>query len=645
MKCAILSPLTFLNNEIRFLAEELRGYSDFGVPVYTMSTRLELDVGLNAYPTHFTTPYGFLKPRKVTLDSVLNFFSNLLPQAEFDSVYLYGAGTHSEWVIDGLNSLGVSVQGVIVSRKSIESFRNLPVFALDEITFVNTKRPIVIFSSQSFEREMFHAFRAKHPTIECMGIYGPTTVYFREELRDRHREFYFELNADFSAQVVRWIDFNRPDVLINLEPSFSEVIGRANHRPLHVIEGDLDTVQKTVETLMSSFQPTPAPESPRLPRLIYVDHSLRNRVGHYFTYAHHVLKPAKGQFERYLLTNELLDTAFDEAEYVLPLFRYDFWGHDLLIDGRTEYPEASSDFIGKLNSVLRYLKPAKGDHIFIPNISDRALVALRDYLKTNPFSGCGLGLFVRYDLHSAYNRIEVMGEIKQLYPRTRFFTDTQELKEQHEQGGIVNVEVMPIPVAPTSASFALPRDAGKPLRVVSLGDARMEKGFGLLPRMIREFAAINPESEVLFEIQSYTSGSDPKVFETVAELERMSQDFPIILHPECLDDAQYAALIERGDILLCLYGPKVYARRSSHVFTEALCNGKELIALSGSSPANQLDSNCPWLVSDPQQVHLALDWIVRHRSESIAIRDSLAERFRLVSTGERLLSVICNTIP
>jgi hypothetical protein len=122
-----------------------------------------------------------------------------------------------------------------------------------------------------------------------------------------------------------------------------------------------------------------------------------------------------------------------------------------------------------------------------------------------------------------------------------------------------------------------------------LGDARTEKGYLELPRLVR---ALGPDGlsprRVVFRIQSNFNipGGEPGIAAARAELEACPPDQVEVI-PQPLDAAAYRQLVQTGDISLVLYDPTVYYARSSGVLVESLSAGMPVLTVAGGWPAAQ----------------------------------------------------------
>ncbi|GAB4110422.1 MAG: hypothetical protein Kow001_11230 [Acidobacteriota bacterium] len=255
----------------------------------------------------------------------------------------------------------------------------------------------------------------------------------------------------------------------------------------------------------------------------------------------------------------------------------------------------------------------RDDDIFVPNISDTDLDALAKHLTEGPKGRRGptWHLFLRRDLPANPNlRVSAMQTLADWggHQLVRFYTDTHELAEQHEKATGLPLTVLPIPIAPFPVKPTRKRRKG-PLQVTYLGDARAEKGFALLPGILRACLPAVRARQVAFTIQTLGCLAEPVCERAAAELKALYDGPGLTLLPDRLTTGAYERLLAESDVILALYDPSSYLRRSSHVVVEGLCRGKIVAMLRGSSPANLVPSDCPWLCSDSQDAVDLIQWL------------------------------------
>ncbi len=244
--------------------------------------------------------------------------------------------------------------------------------------------------------------------------------------------------------------------------------------------------------------------------------------------------------------------------------------------------------------------------VFIPTLSHRDMLGLARFLQAHPHANAAAWhlLFRRNLLEGretdyVHQSDELRREARAFHQfrreapsaSVRFWTDTDRLTDQHNLLGAQRFRTLPIP---TNPALRQPRSArGRDrLRVVYAGDARVEKGFHVLPHLVRT-ALQDPElrDRVEFVIQANFAHARPQdgADELLAReaLEELNSEHVRLLR-EPLSSQAYLDLVTSADILLIMYDPERYYARSSGVLIEALLAGIPFLTTAGSWMAEQL---------------------------------------------------------
>lgn len=129
--------------------------------------------------------------------------------------------------------------------------------------------------------------------------------------------------------------------------------------------------------------------------------------------------------------------------------------------------------------------------------------------------------------------------------------------------------------------------------VVSLGSARLEKGFDRLPAIIREtFALIDgqpstgprsPQIKYLLHASPQIIGRHPTIAATIDELTAMPHNqVELILDP--LSDVDYERLLLASDAVIMPYSQQDYEIRGSMIVSEAIMADKLIVATADTYP-------------------------------------------------------------
>lgn len=250
-------------------------------------------------------------------------------------------------------------------------------------------------------------------------------------------------------------------------------------------------------------------------------------------------------------------------------------------------------------NALRDMNAGAADIIFVPTVSSVEIAVLRLILaKKGPAS--------RSDWHLLFHRnldvTERGGDIDRsdvsetcrlrreliqlrLFLRAfkiHLYTDTAELAQQYSKFESAPFRTLPIPHA---AIMPGPRrDSVSPLTIIYAGDARREKGYHLLPGIVRAlWADYVACGRVIFSLQSNFNHSRGECGIGAAkyELQRYPSD-KVRLIEGPLGSTEYSDLLDSGDVNLLLYNRREYRSRSSGVLAESLCLGLPVVTFAGT---------------------------------------------------------------
>jgi glycosyltransferase involved in cell wall biosynthesis len=181
------------------------------------------------------------------------------------------------------------------------------------------------------------------------------------------------------------------------------------------------------------------------------------------------------------------------------------------------------------------------------------------------------------------------------------------------------------------------------VHVVYLGDARTEKGYHWLPRLVRDAMAAN--LPVRFTIQSNFNvpSGEPAAARARQELESLARDAPITLLLQPLNSEQYRRLLFDADVVLLPYDREAYRSRSSGVFAEALAAGKPLIVPKGTWMAGELAGaadNIGATYSDAGDLFHQLVELVRHNQRYRAAANTFAASWSNRHSPRKLIELL-----
>jgi|GEM_PF-3465412 len=185
---------------------------------------------------------------------------------------------------------------------------------------------------------------------------------------------------------------------------------------------------------------------------------------------------------------------------------------------------------------------------------------------------------------------KILSSIRQLGFQTdiSFFTDTDELTADYNALGVYFIKTAVIPVAPELHVRQTPT---KPLTALYLGDARDEKGFHLLPALMRQTLDLIKSKGLRYVCQSNFNipGGERESSRALTMLRETQVETSVQLIPGPLTASEYHRLIQSAGIIMVPYKPENYQARSSGIFAEALAAGIPCLVPAGTSMARQAE--------------------------------------------------------
>ncbi len=254
--------------------------------------------------------------------------------------------------------------------------------------------------------------------------------------------------------------------------------------------------------------------------------------------------------------------------------------------------------------LFRDIPLEEGDCVFISCASVVEVVALALYFRRDPRSSLAdWHLMFRHQLYGPHEEQpssetyrpvrNALEEFRRTCSghRVHFYTDTTELAQHYKMLGVFDFQPLPVPV--DDEYHALRREAppAAPLQITYAGDARGEKGYHHLPRIVGDlWVRYVAAGRARFVVQSNLSVLEGTL-ETVvarAQLDLLPPDKVSLLR-EPLDCKGYRDLVLGADVILLPYdNPAHYFAASSGILVEALATGTPVIVPGGTWLSLQL---------------------------------------------------------
>ncbi|WGT68322.1 glycosyltransferase [cyanobacterium endosymbiont of Epithemia clementina EcSB] len=262
-----------------------------------------------------------------------------------------------------------------------------------------------------------------------------------------------------------------------------------------------------------------------------------------------------------------------------------------------------ASFQESLSKTLKDLNVNPDDHVFIHTIGIEQVEEVYFFLRKNNASSLPqFHILLRRDIKDplvVYTKGMGLKKLLQqfveskLWPdKIQFYTDTEDLVQRYNTLSAVIFDQIPIPFRQEKLkSIPKNKSSSIPINIVYLGDARPEKGYHHLPKIVNALWKdyIKP-GKLRFIIQSNFNieGGLGNIRTAKLQLERYPNQ-KVSLIKEAMSPDDYYQLLGKADILILPYDPDSYRVRTSGVLTEALAAGKPVVVPTNSWLAKQVD--------------------------------------------------------
>lgn len=272
---------------------------------------------------------------------------------------------------------------------------------------------------------------------------------------------------------------------------------------------------------------------------------------------------------------------------------------------KNEYKNKADIFTNDLLELHKRVKFNARDVIFVPTLGETELIGISNFNRKMPDLNLQWRLLFRrnpllgrepnykrifqnihtlnpieLDYYNKYTRTLVaLNEFSQekSNKNCKFFTDTEPLTEQWNSFGNISFNTFPIPHVDNFTKSS--RSAEGHLIISYLGDARDEKGFYLLPdlvRKVREMGFDKNKASFRFQSNFNVPLGEPNSRFAKAQLSTMKSEGVTLIEGPFASE-RYASELLKSDIILTPYDDLNYYARSSGLFAEALVAGIPVI--------------------------------------------------------------------
>ena len=279
---------------------------------------------------------------------------------------------------------------------------------------------------------------------------------------------------------------------------------------------------------------------------------------------------------------------------IVPLFSCTTYEvrHDDKITGKFDNFSYLNDVLAhELESIPRE-KLRAADAVLVPTLNENHLLGYVSWMRT--FEPSRAPLFVVYLMFPSGLSVSDEGEPAVCDPfqalfyklafrraaepgvRIHFFGGGRQLAREYSELIGATIEAHPVPIDVVSRNAQ--RGQGRPTALLFAGDAKADKGFGLVPDLADRLCAEFKDWRFLVH-----ANSGPAWGPALQALNRLTTEIAsrhenLVVHTDRLSEQDYLQLMDQADCLVSTYDPVVYARKSSGVIWEAISLGIPMLA-------------------------------------------------------------------
>jgi len=321
-------------------------------------------------------------------------------------------------------------------------------------------------------------------------------------------------------------------------------------------------------------------------KMCYIDAAIVNNAGHHANACRHFI----GEFRRrgfavHAFGNRVLDHGVGRELRVEPLFRH--YSYDKL-RGRpyAAYLLARSSFLFDLRAAWRR---GPFDLVFLHSVMATQLAAIalwvRDFRPEEmPFVVIGFDLPSGNKLSGYWNtHTHVFRRAGRLFdprylPRTLFFTFDQAITDDYAELLGLPVRTMPTVHVGLREPRLRRRDSNGLISVAFLGYQRPEKGYGLLPEIVR--LSLDRRLPIKLLLHNSAPGDNP-INQELRALAQANANVEFVA--DSGDQLYWQGLLDISDLMVLPYEPDRYRESGSGVATEAVSDGIPMVVPSGTT--------------------------------------------------------------
>ena len=344
-----------------------------------------------------------------------------------------------------------------------------------------------------------------------------------------------------------------------------------------------------------------------MPRFFLADPTLMSVSGHMWSYLQSLVRPVMGLgYQPVVLGNVRTHGVLREEHGVVPAF--ECWFDERFGAYRETYAYHRQSICSDLRTVSRAFSINRRDVVLLNTLRQWSLSGVVDWLEDLPVPQRPLVVML---LHfTAFPDPERDSDVLEFYQdgferiersparsRIVLMAITQELVDEYRQiNDRLTYLLAPLPFAQLRLPAALAKQG---VNLGYVGEAKENKGFQFLPYLVRRVMASQYAADAHFHIHSFCWDPNWTFFRhSLPQLVHPR----VTLYPQMLDAQAYERLLSKLDVMVFPYTRQNYHVHLSGPFSEAMAQGKILVAPRGTWMARQLVEYGGGVVFNPGDV-------------------------------------------
>lgn len=315
------------------------------------------------------------------------------------------------------------------------------------------------------------------------------------------------------------------------------------------------------------------------------------------------------------------------------------------------YVEDEPDLLAEdFNRCLLDYELTSQDIILVHTASAKTLCSVASALRWVPLNSCPVfHIRVLYDddinpegsgitLHDAFLRLK---STQLLNKRVFVHAETGTMQSRLQEIGFSDVLLIPPVVLALEPKRSKSVKRDEPVTLLYLGEARAEKGFHLLPDLVRNLlgSPSGPDWKLVVQVSTFQAVIPPEIRSAIGELVHFDDDRIKLIEGD-LSTERMAELRRDADIILMPYARSAYRRRGSGIFVAALTEGKGLVVRSGTSMSFALAEGAGITFNSDSEFPRAVLASIRNARSLLDRASQEAAKWRKLCAPERFFAAL-----